>query len=472
MGKLERYCKFASIVEGKEDKEEDKQKKSDDKKKKLDDRAWKKIRKCIMVIVANYGFFADLLFNLKIKQATDPRITTMATDGLSIMYNSDFANELSEEECVFVLCHEIMHNALFHFDRGLGRDPELWNISGDYAINLLLEGIGKMPEKVLYEEKYKDWSTEQIYAELEPEWEKNKQKKKELIKQLMDGLGSDIQAPGSLSGGIDIYDDGEGEGEGNGQGKGKGKGKGKPGQGGGTAGQSGNKELQGAKGNDEKMKQVWGEIVRDASSKNQGFGSANMQRFLRKISKPKVNWQAELRKFVANIYSKLKHKLPQRRAISRGDYLWGLNKKKSDYNNVVIAIDTSGSISEDDLDKFASEIHAIFKNRGIKKCHVIWCDYDICGVQEFSTRNKFKIDKLRPQGFGGTRFTPPFDWIQDNLVKKGLQPAFMIYFTDALGDCPDRRRYSTFSNRVIWIVSHNDDPSNLTFGKRILIDKM
>ena len=431
----------------------------------LNDAAWKKVRRAILMIVHNHGFFGSLLFGMRIKQATDPRIETMATDGLSIMYSPNFVMELTNNEIIFVLCHEVMHCVLLHFDRGHGKDPELFNIAGDYAINLLLNdgenSVGDMPKMGLYDTKYKNWDTEQIYEFLEKDFKDNKKKMQDLIDQMLDGMGKDVFKPGELSGGIDIYGDGkEGKGEGEGSGEGQNE----------LEKASKNKQGNISK---EQISQTWGEMVRQAASKHQGSGAGNLDRFLRKITKPKVNWKAELKRFVAKIYGKLRHKIPNRRALGRGDIDWGLKKTPSDYTDVVIAIDTSGSIGSDDLDKFASEMDGIFKERSIQKCHIIWCDSQICDVQEFDLRkNKFSIEKLKPCGGLGTSFVPPFDWVQENIVKKGRQPAFMVYFTDAFGESPNRRHYSTFADRVIWIVSNNDDPSNLTFGKKILIDKL
>ena len=94
----------------------------------VDKTALNKVRRCFTQIITNYGFFAELLFNLNIMEAAPGSgVDTMATDGKSVAYSPAFVNKLSEAEVVFVIIHEIMHNANFHFVRQGGRDHSLWN---------------------------------------------------------------------------------------------------------------------------------------------------------------------------------------------------------------------------------------------------------------------------------------------------------------------------------------------------------
>ena len=94
-------------------------------------------------------------------------IETFATNGFSIFYNEEYAEELTTEETMGVLLHEVMHPAFFHITRRGTRNPVLWNMAGDYAINpLLIKYDVKLPEGVLVDEKYKNWSADAIYNDL------------------------------------------------------------------------------------------------------------------------------------------------------------------------------------------------------------------------------------------------------------------------------------------------------------------
>jgi predicted metal-dependent peptidase len=453
----------------------------------IDQPALQKIRKCLTQIITNAGFFAELLFALKIMEA-DPKsgVDTMATDGKSIAYSAKFVHELSEQEVVFVLIHEVMHNANFHFARQSSRDMKLWNYAADYAINIMIADMAKemgatflsIPKGVLLDEKYRGMDAETIYDILEKQQKGNpKQGQGQPGGQGKPGQGQpgqgqpgqgqpgqgqpgqgqgqtpgDIRSPGSLSGG-EIYKPSPGEDP------------------------QGDADIEGAK-TDEDLKRVWQDVRNNAAIKNAGTGSSSLDRWLRKLNKPKINWRAELKKFVAQVYDELDYAYSNKRYIWQDIHIPGPREAdKSSYQNVIIAIDTSGSISEDTLAKFASEMMKLFKTYNILDCYVIWCDSSIPhdGVQKFSIADKsFKLDKLQPKGGGGTSFKPPFKWIQDNILKKGKVPAFVVYFTDAYGDAPLPGEYGIrgYANRVLWVITENDNAPHLKFGKKLYIDKM
>jgi predicted metal-dependent peptidase len=444
--------------------------------------AMNKMRKCFTQIITNYGFFAELLFNLNIMEAgPNAGVKTMATDGKCISYWPDFVIKLSEAECVFVIIHEIMHNANFHFVRQGNRDQNLWNQAADYAINIQIDdmrndmksSVLSPPAGILLDSKYRGMGAEQIYDILDKEQGKGK-----------GGQGQDQQGQGQ----------GQGQGQ-QSQGKGKGKGQQQDGGGEGEAGGTpagdirtpgsltdkgktiyeGNQELDDAKSEGE-LERKWKDIRNNAAVKNIGSGSASLDRWLRKANKPKINWRAELKKFVAQVYDDLDYAYSNKRFIWQDMHLPGAKQAdKSTYQNVVIAIDTSGSIGDDTLAKFGSEMLKLFKTYNIQQCHVVWCDSRICDVQTFDLADKnFKLDKLKPCGGGGTSFLPPFQWVQTNILKKGRVPAFMIYFTDAYGDAPASTLYGIrqYANRVLWVITENDSASNIKFGKKLFIDKM
>jgi len=449
------------------------------------------VRRCFTQIITNYGFFAELLFQLNIIEANPGAgIDTMATDGKSIAYNADFVNKLTEPEVIFVIIHEIMHNANFHFSRQGSKDHQLWNCAADYAINVQINDMkndmkagAKLapPKGILLDDKYRGMSAEMIYDILEQGQPKPKP-----------GQGQPKPGQGQPKPGQGQPKPGQGQGQ-PGQGQ-PGQGQpGQPGQGqdGGTpegdirapgsldgTGKEiykGNAELGDCK-TAEELEKKWQDIRNNAAVKNAGSGSSSLDRWLRKANKPKINWRAELKKFVAQVYDELDYAYSNKRYIWQDLHLPGPHEAdKSSYQNVIIAIDTSGSIGEETLAKFGAEMLKLFKTYNILTCHVIWCDSRICSVQTFDVADKsFKLDKLKPCGGGGTSFKPPFEWVQKNIIKKGKVPAFMIYFTDAYGEAPSIGEYGirSYATRVLWVITENDNASNLKFGKKIYIDKL
>ena len=457
---------------------------------KIDEKAFRKIRRCFMQIINNYGFFSELLFNLQIMEANPGSgVETMATDGKAIAYSAKFVHTLTEAEVIFVIIHEIMHNANFHFVRQGNRDHKLWNSAADYAINIQIDDMRadlkttniKAPDRVLLDPKYRGMNAEMIYDILEKEQKKN-------------GKGKGQQGQGQPGQG----QPGQGQpGQGQpGQGQpGQGQGQGQQPGGGGTPegdirqpgsltgkgkilpGYEGNPEITDAKSEGE-LEKMWQDARNSAAVKNAGSGSSSLDRWLRKVNKPKINWRAELRKFIATVFDQLDYAYSNKRYIWQDLHVPGAKEvDTSSFEHVVIAIDTSGSIGEDTLAKFGAEMMKLFKQYKIIDCTVIWCDSDIPrdGVQKFKIADgSFKLDKLKPKGGGGTSFKPPFEWIQKNLLKKGKIPAFVIYFTDAFGEAPGPREYgiNNYGTRVMWVITENDQASHLKFGKKIFIDKI
>jgi len=447
---------------------------------KCDRAAANKIRKSFIQITTNYGFFSRLLFNLAIMEVDSDTCETMCTDGKSIGYYAPFVNELTEEEVMFVLVHEVMHNANLHFARQGSRDHDLWNQAADYSINIMIDDMSKemvgttaklkAPQNILLDDQYRGMNAEQVYKILE----KNP-------KQQQQGQGQGGQGK---------------------PGKGKaGKGKPGPGQAGGTpagdirapgtiAGEEifkpepgqegqGNKDLQDAKSISE-LEKIWKEIRSNEASKSRsmGVGSSALSRWFEEFQ-PKIDWRNELQEFVTFALKEKTKLIPtSRRFVWTGDYISGYrDQPKESFDNVVVAIDTSGSISNDVLSKFAAELNGIFKDHEIGTCYVIWCDSDIPkdGVQKFDMmEDEFSAQKLKPKGGGGTSFIPPFKWVQDNILEPGQSLAFMIYFTDAEGTAPSPGQYDigTYEDRVLWVITQigtEKQGDNLKFGRKLYI---
>jgi predicted metal-dependent peptidase len=90
---------------------------------------------------------------------------------------------------------------------------------------------------------------------------------------------------------------------------------------------------------------------------------------------------------------------------------------------IVIAVDTSGSIGKLELEQFAGEISAISEEVQPEAVHVVHCDSAVQSTQQFGPSAPVRLE---PRGGGGTDFCPPFKWVADN----GIAPVFFIYLTD------------------------------------------
>lgn len=131
-----------------------------------------KVDYAIRKVAVKYKFFADLTYKLRIIYTR--QVKTAAVDGTNMFINPDFFEPLTEDQIVFIVCHEVMHCALFHFARIQGRDGYRWNIAGDYEINWLLseDGILSYDEikntlHGMIEKSYAGKNAEQLYEDPE-----------------------------------------------------------------------------------------------------------------------------------------------------------------------------------------------------------------------------------------------------------------------------------------------------------------
>ena len=122
---------------------------------------------------------------------------------------------------------------------------------------------------------------------------------------------------------------------------------------------------------------------------------------------------------------------------------------------LVIVVDTSGSIGREALEQFAGEIAAINQDAQPELIRVIYCDAAVQGVEEFSPSEPIR---LSPKGGGGTDFVPPFRWVEED----GILPQCMIYLTDlCCHSFPEPPDYP-----VLWVT---DSQQVAPFGETLRI---
>jgi hypothetical protein len=137
----------------------------------------KKIRRVILWININQGFYGELLSHVNIFGSSNIDPKTMCTNGRDIIFHPEFVMNQTEAALRFVLCHEILHCIGDHGKRRENRNPEGWNIACDYAINPLLQGETGFEWPVsedgsragLYDARFEGMRAEDIYQQLEDE---------------------------------------------------------------------------------------------------------------------------------------------------------------------------------------------------------------------------------------------------------------------------------------------------------------
>lgn len=181
--------------------------------------------------------------------------------------------------------------------------------------------------------------------------------------------------------------------------------------------------------------------------KSQGYLPGSLIEFIEGMLNPVIPWNSILHRFLQNTLMVDWHwSRPNRRYVYRKIFLPSVVKENLE---AVIAIDTSGSISSNELRDFLSEVLGIIQNIASTKIYLISCDASVQDVIELE--HGVSIDnKILPweeggglRGRGGTSFIPVFDYVRD----KEIYPDVLIYFTDTYGTFPS----SAPNYPVLWI---------------------
>jgi predicted metal-dependent peptidase len=352
-------------------------------------------------LLFKHPFFGQLALRMKMINVTDEGwCPTAATDYRNIYYNEKFICALDDDEVVFLIAHELGHCIFEHFIRLDGRIPYLWNIAGDYVINLMLkrENIGRVIKErrplvpgPLLDDKFAGKTTEEVYDLLLKDSDGKQNKQTLDIHILMDGSGND--------------DDDENDSSKDSKGNGKGK-----------------------KLSKNEIKALSDEIrqsILQAAAASAGNLPGEIKRIINNLTESKMNWREHLR---ATIESSIKSDFSWLKPNRKG---WHMNailpgSTPGEDVEVSIAIDTSGSISQKMLTDFLSEVKGIMDQYDSYKIKVWQFDTKTYGYEEFTHEDGKNIANYQIKGGGGTDFMA--NW---NFMKKtGIEPKQFVMFTD------------------------------------------
>jgi predicted metal-dependent peptidase len=188
--------------------------------------------------------------------------------------------------------------------------------------------------------------------------------------------------------------------------------------------------------------------------KKRGTVPGNVEQFLEKIAKlepPKFNWRGYIRRFTG-ISTKVFTKKLRRKENRRYSDNPGLRIKMKQH--MLLAIDTSGSVSNSELMEFMNEIEHIHKC-GVD-ITVIQCDTSIRSIEPFKPKQDFKV-----HGRGGTEFDPVLEYYNANTKKY----TSLVYFTD--GECNADVKPKA---PVLWVLSEQSSMNDSLPGKVIKLE--
>jgi predicted metal-dependent peptidase len=366
----------------------------------------KEIKKARVDMLFEHPFFASLALNLEFVESPNMVPPSMGTDGTHLFYHPDFIKNTPIAQLEGVIAHEIGHIILKHLARRQNRDPLRWNVAADYADNALILKEFQLPKGCLDDAQYHDKSTEWIYSNL----------------PMKKGDGG--------GGTLDSHEEWKNWGKSD---KGDGKGDGKDGK-------DGDKDGNGGAESDDAMEQEWQQKVALAATQARIKGKlpAHLESLVDELLQPKLDWKALLQDRIASCAKNdFRINPANKKHLYRGFYLPSIAGEQI---NIACGVDDSGSISDDEIREFLSEVKGICDAYDEYTIHLFIADAAI--HQRFELHQFDPIPKV-VIGRGGTDFRPVI------AEAEKLDITSLVYFTDCYGTFPDKEPRIP----VIWVCT-------------------
>jgi predicted metal-dependent peptidase len=305
---------------------------------------------------------------------------------------------LDEEQCRFVMAHELLHVGLNHHARSRGRDPFFWNIACDYVINgwLVEMEIGDMPQRgALYDPELKGLSAESVYDRIVTDI--RRYRKLATLRGV--GLGDILEGASPERG-----------------------------------------KLREAVDLDEFYRECLGRGLVYHESNDRGYLPAGLVEEIRALSQPPIPWDVELAKWFDEHFSPVEKRRtyarPSRRQASTPDIprpRWTPAHSALDGRTYGVVLDTSGSMDRNLLAKALGTIASYSIARDVPLVRVVFCDaafYDQGYMRPEDIAESVKI-----KGRGGTVLQPAIRMLETDETFPKDGPILII--TD--GDCDNLR---------------------------------
>ena len=387
----------------------------------------KKVSEAKARLLVDYPYFGTLASRLELQP--NDNIQAYLSDGVRFEYNDEYLLGLSQEELAFALSNGAMHAALAYENRQNSRMSWLWQLATDHAINTMLVANGmEAPLEVMIDPRFEGMYAEEIYAILKDEISNedysddesndtgfNEQNKKKQ-QQLHDAEGD--HDPEKKREQMQVE----------------------------------NEYRQELIAQEEMFEQFANEALEKMNQ--QGDLPQDIERFFTLSDSSKVDWRQELYGAIdRHYYDNYRMLPPSKKLLYSGIYLPSLY---SDTLRLTVAVDSSGSVDEELLSTFMSELEAILMHFPSYIIDILVCDAKVQSHRQFVSGESLEIEM---KGGGGTDFRPVFEHIEDELDA----PSLLLYFSDTQGKFPDTPPFY----EVMWISA---EYAEVPFGEVLVLE--
>lgn len=386
-----------------------------------------------------FPFFGTLLLNSSYK-ITD-EVPIAATDGHVMLFNEEAMLGQTQGDFKGIVIHEVLHMALEHVERMedlFKRDPIVANIACDIVVNGIIDDNGggsiSLPKGAVRDNSLKHLSVREIYSIL-------KKKQKDDPDYFKEKLGVDPDSGDGVNECLKVPSGGGGEDEDKSE---------------------GNDSGPSSRAKSAYWKDVLNKAATIAKSHKAGIRGAGLERIFKELLQPSINWRDVLYKYVTD--AKTDFEGFDRRFVHSGLYLDDLDGCKID---VLVFIDTSGSVDEELLGEFLGELKFAI-NSLPQVTGELWY-FDTKLYPRGDIMEIFDTPKLK--GGGGTSFVPALKKAISHTEENGLSQTLAIIFTDGYADL----RPSAIpepDSPLLWCISPGGvKNSDIPFGECVRILK-
>jgi len=364
----------------------------------------------------------------------DSKITAY-TDGYNKRYGRAFLAEMCEEDAEVnaLILHENLHIVLRHHIYGKDmfmENKQLANYAADYVVNGIIMAIKdkklvKLPEGGLYDPRFDNMNMRQVYNILKDEQEKGGGGGQP------DPNGDPINGSGS-GGGEYQFDEHDFD---------------------------GNMTDEEAKEMDNKIDRA----IREGAILAGRLG-VDLPRAITEMLEPHIDWRREFADYVSAA-CKGKDEYTWRKFNRRmlPNDLFLPTVEDETIGEIVVPIDTSGSIGQKELNEFASELVSIAELVQPEAIRIIWWDTKVHGEQLFTDNYAQIGSMLKPKGGGGTRVS----CVSEYINKKKIKAECVVVFTDGY---LENDVVWNIDSPTLWLVTENKHWTPPT-GKMVFVNK-